>query len=84
MSVRQLRRFAAECGAMANGTRDHPRDKQVWRGLAERWLSTSGPLCGSGSLVVIVAGMTGQAFAVLAVVAWGAMTLALMYMSRPN
>ena len=38
MSVGRLRRFAAECGAMANGTRDHPRDKQVWRGLAERWL----------------------------------------------
>ena len=37
MSVGQLRRFAAECEAMANGTRD-PRDKQVWRGLAERWL----------------------------------------------
>jgi len=37
MSVGRLRRFAAECGAMANGTRD-PRDKQVWKGLAERWL----------------------------------------------
>jgi len=37
MSVGQLRRFASECEAMANGTRD-PRDKQVWRGLAERWL----------------------------------------------
>ena len=37
MSVGQLRRFAAECEAMAKGTRD-PRDKQVWKGLAERWL----------------------------------------------
>ena len=37
MSVGQLRRFAAECEAMTNGTRD-PRDKQVWKGLAERWL----------------------------------------------
>ena len=37
MSVAQLRRFAAVCEAMAKGTRD-PRDRQVWRGLAERWL----------------------------------------------
>ena len=36
MSVGQLWRFAAECEAMANGTRD-PRDKQVWTGLAQRW-----------------------------------------------
>ena len=37
MSVGRLRRFAAECEAMAKGTRD-PRNKEVWRGLAERWL----------------------------------------------
>jgi len=37
MSVGQLRRFAAECEAMAKGTRDQ-RDKQVWKGLADRWL----------------------------------------------
>ena len=37
-----------------------------------------------GGLVTIVVCMMGQEFVVLAVVAWGAMTLALMYLSRPN
>jgi hypothetical protein len=37
MSVGQLRRFAAECEAMAKGTPD-PKDKKVWLGLAQRWL----------------------------------------------
>jgi len=37
MSVGQLRRFAAECEAMAKGTRDS-RNKEVWMGLAQRWL----------------------------------------------
>jgi hypothetical protein len=37
MSVKQFQRFAAECEAMANGTRN-PQDKEVWIGLAQRWL----------------------------------------------
>jgi hypothetical protein len=37
MSVEQFQRFAAECEAMANGTRNR-KDKEVWMGLAQRWL----------------------------------------------
>ncbi len=37
MSVEHFQRFAAECEAMANGTRN-PKDKEVWLGLAQRWL----------------------------------------------
>ena len=37
MTADHFQRFAAECRAMANGTRN-PRDKEVWVGLAERWL----------------------------------------------
>lgn len=37
MSVEHFQRFAAECQAMANGTRN-PKDKEVWMGLAERWM----------------------------------------------
>ncbi len=37
MSVEHFQRFAAECEAMANGTRN-PKDKEVWMGLAQRWL----------------------------------------------
>ena len=29
-------RFAAECELMAKGSRD-PKNKTVWRGIAERW-----------------------------------------------
>jgi hypothetical protein len=37
MGVEHFRRFAAECEAMADGTRNQ-KDKEVWRGLAQRWL----------------------------------------------
>ncbi len=37
MTVEKLQRFAAECEAMANGTRN-PKDRDVWTGLAQRWL----------------------------------------------
>lgn len=37
MGAEHLRRFAAECEAVAHETRN-PREKEVWRGLAERWL----------------------------------------------
>ena len=37
MSVEHFQRFAAECEAMANGTRN-PKDREVWLGLAQRWL----------------------------------------------
>ena len=37
MTAERLRRFAAECEALAAGTRN-PSDKEVWKGLAERWL----------------------------------------------
>lgn len=37
MSVQHFERFAAECEAMANGTRN-PKDKEVWMRLAQRWL----------------------------------------------
>lgn len=37
MSVEHFQRYAAECEAMARGTRN-PRDKEVWTGLAQRWL----------------------------------------------
>ena len=37
MTADHFQRFAAECRAMANGTRN-PRDKEVWVGVAERWL----------------------------------------------
>ena len=37
MSVEHFQRFAAECEAMANGTRN-PSEKELWMGLAERWL----------------------------------------------
>jgi hypothetical protein len=37
MSVEHFQRFAAECEAMANGTRN-PKDKELWMRLAQRWL----------------------------------------------
>ena len=37
MSVEHFHRFAAECEAMADGTRNQ-KDKEVWMGLAQRWL----------------------------------------------
>jgi hypothetical protein len=37
MSVEHFERFAAECEAMADGTRN-PLEKELWMGLAERWL----------------------------------------------
>lgn len=37
MSVEHLRRFAAECKAVADRTQN-PSDKEAWKGLAERWL----------------------------------------------
>ena len=37
MSVEHLQRFAAECVAVANGTQN-PKEKEVWMGLAQRWL----------------------------------------------
>jgi hypothetical protein len=37
MSVEHFHRFAAECEAMAEGTRN-PKDKELWMGLAQRWL----------------------------------------------
>jgi hypothetical protein len=37
MSIEHFQRFAAECEAMARGTRN-PKDKEVWMGLAQRWL----------------------------------------------
>jgi hypothetical protein len=37
MSVEHFQRFAAECEAMADGTRN-PLEKELWTGLAERWL----------------------------------------------
>ena len=37
MTAEHFQRFAAECNAMAEGTRN-PRDKEVWVGLAQRWL----------------------------------------------
>ena len=37
MSVEHFQRFAAECEAMADGTRN-PLEKELWMGLAERWL----------------------------------------------
>jgi hypothetical protein len=37
MSVENFQRFAAECEAIAHGTRN-PKDKEVWMGLARRWL----------------------------------------------
>jgi hypothetical protein len=37
MSVEHLQRFAAECIAVADGTQN-PREKEVWMGLAQRWL----------------------------------------------
>lgn len=38
MSVERLQRFAAECVAVADGTRN-PKEKEVWMGLAQRWLT---------------------------------------------
>jgi hypothetical protein len=37
MSVEDFQRFAAECETMANSTQN-PEDKEVWIGLAQRWL----------------------------------------------
>ena len=37
MSVEHFQRFAAECEAMADGTRN-PNDKELWTRLAQRWL----------------------------------------------
>jgi hypothetical protein len=37
MSIEHFQRFAAECEAMARGSRN-PKDKEVWMGLAQRWL----------------------------------------------
>ena len=37
MSAERLERFVAECEAMAKGARG-PKDKAVWKGLAQRWL----------------------------------------------
>jgi hypothetical protein len=37
MSVEHFQRFAAECEAMADGTRN-PKDKELWMRLAQRWL----------------------------------------------
>lgn len=37
MTVEDFQRFAAECEAMADGTRNQ-KDKEVWIRLAERWL----------------------------------------------
>lgn len=37
MSVQHFERFAAECEAMAAGTRN-PKDRDVWMRLAQRWL----------------------------------------------
>lgn len=37
MTVEKLQRFAAECQAMAHRTRN-PEDRDVWTGLAQRWL----------------------------------------------
>jgi hypothetical protein len=37
MGAERLERFAAECEAMARGARS-PKDRAVWKGLAQRWL----------------------------------------------
>jgi hypothetical protein len=37
MIVEKFQRFAAECTAMANRTQN-PEDREVWTGLAQRWL----------------------------------------------
>lgn len=37
MSSEDFQRFAAECEDMADGTRN-PKDKAVWKGLAQRWM----------------------------------------------
>lgn len=37
MSVEHFQRFAAECEAMADGSRN-PRDREVWMALAQRWV----------------------------------------------
>lgn len=37
MSVERLQRFAAECVAVADATRN-PKEREVWMGLAQRWL----------------------------------------------
>lgn len=37
MTSEKLQRFAAECQAMANRT-NNSEDRNVWAGLAQRWL----------------------------------------------